>query len=692
MGPDQRASASDCPDREALAAFSRGRLPDEPLEIIAEHISACPRCATLLEELQKEDTILSHLRRPSSDSPVVDEAICLRLAEQACAIGEAVPLQSTLPDARSTEVATGPPLPAIFGPYLLLECLGHGGMGVVFKARQETLKRLVAVKMIRAGMYASAEERLRFRREGESIARIRHAHVVQIHEFGEHAGQLYFSMELLEGGTLAGRLRDGPMPESDAAELVRTLAQAVAAAHAQGIVHRDLKPGNVLLAADGSVKITDFGLAKLLNEDSNVTCTDAILGTPAYMAPEQARGERQQIGPATDVYALGAILYEALTGHAPFHGESRSQTLEQVRDREPEPPSRRRPGLARDLEAICLKCLEKEPGRRYPSAAELAEDVDRWLRGEPTLVRPPGWLIRLRRHLRRRPGWTFAAALLLFVAIALPAGLWYRDPERPIRAIESGLARRRAQTLIGERGRPRWSYWHVGRGTPQMSVLADGTFGVQSWTAALLELVRDPQCSHYQLRAEVRHETSANQAEVGIFVAHCIHSHPTRPVHQFVVLTFNDIEREKDLYDRKAATIPRPFRPPPPKGNPVKLDPHLYAEREPEPWHVRNACGPRHYFEPVGYGGRDWRELMVEVTPEGVKGFWGGRAFGELRGSQLVESLNNYLAWVRKNQPDEPFAYRLDPTYAPRGGLGLYVRNGSASFRNVVIEPLEDPN
>src|SRR5262249_26116611 len=197
-------------------------------------------------------TVLCRLRRPSAEKLLVDEAVCDRLAAQARAILEAEPHPATDSDACATEVIPGPPLPTIFGSYVLLEQLGQGGMGVVYKARQEALKRLVAVKMIRAGTYASAEERRRFQQEGEAIARIRHAHVIQIYEFGEHEGQLYFSMELLEGGTLAKRLHKGPLPAREAAELVRTLAQAVAAAHEQDGVHRDLKPGNVLFAADGT--------------------------------------------------------------------------------------------------------------------------------------------------------------------------------------------------------------------------------------------------------------------------------------------------------------------------------------------------------------------------------------------------------------------------------------------------------
>jgi hypothetical protein len=224
-----------------------------------------------------------------------------------------------------------------------------------------------------------------------------------------------------------------------------------------------------------------------------------------------------------------------------------------------------------------------------------------------------------------------------------------------------------------------------------MSVLGDGSFTVHSWRPALLELVRDPQRPRYRLRAEVRHETSAKDSRIGIYVAHHIHPLPAGPIHQFVALAFYDIESEKELYDKNMSQ-PRRLRLPPPRGNPVTLDPHLYTEHEPEPWHAPILCGPRDYFEPVGVGGRMWRELMVEVTPDGIKGFWSGKVFGQLSSPLLLEFTNKYLAGIRKEQANDPFARDFEPIYAPRGGLGLFVSDGSASFRRVVIEPLEDIN
>ena len=244
--------------------------------------------------------------------------------------------------------------------------LGRGGMGVVYKARDLNLNRIVAVKTLVAGHQATPDQRERFRSEAHAIARLRHPNIIAIHAIGEQDDRPYLSLEFAEGGSLAQRLTEKPMAPREAAELVETLARAVHAAHQAGVVHRDLKPGNVLLTAESVPKISDFGLAKLLDSDSSGTLSGQPIGTPSYMAPEQAEGHSRQVGPAADIYALGAILYRALTGRPPFLGESTMETLKLVTSTEAVPPRRLRPGLSRDLETIALKCLEKDPSRRVP--------------------------------------------------------------------------------------------------------------------------------------------------------------------------------------------------------------------------------------------------------------------------------------------------------------------------------------
>lgn len=280
--------------------------------------------------------------------------------------------------------------------YEVLGELGRGGMGVVYKARHLALDRVVALKMIIAGSHADEANLERFRTESEAVARLQHSGIVQIYEVGEHEGLPYFSLEYCSGGSLEEKLHGVPLPSKETALLVEKLARAVHAAHTKGVIHRDLKPANVLLGEDGTAKITDFGLAKKLDEEGK-TKTGAIMGTPEYMSPEQASGQNESIGPAADIYSLGAVMYACLTGRAPFCAATTLETLLQVVDREPIPPRLMNPGVDRDLETICSKCLEKDPANRYPSAEALANDLDRYLRGESISVRSVNLLDRLAR-------------------------------------------------------------------------------------------------------------------------------------------------------------------------------------------------------------------------------------------------------------------------------------------------------
>jgi tetratricopeptide (TPR) repeat protein len=333
-----------------------------------------------------------------------------------------------------------PELPQVPG-HEVEAVLGRGGMGVVCKARHVRLNRPVAVKMLLAGAYAGPDELARFRREAQTLAELGHPNVVQIYETGELDGLPYFTMELVEGGTLAEQLAGVPLPADRAAALVVTLAGAVQAAHDRGIVHRDLKPANVLLAPDGTPKISDFGVARRLGPDTELTRTGARVGTPSYMAPEQASGNSGTAGPAVDVYALGAVLYELLTGRPPFRAETAAETERQVIEEEPAPPSHLNAGVPRDLETVCLKCLHKDPRRRYARAADLAADLDRFRRGETIVARPVGTLERVGKWVRRHPGRAAAGLGGVLVAVALLLGGWWALAERAAteRAVEGDL-------------------------------------------------------------------------------------------------------------------------------------------------------------------------------------------------------------------------------------------------------------
>jgi serine/threonine protein kinase len=305
--------------------------------------------------------------------------------------------------------------PSIEG-YEFLEEISRGGMGVVYKARQTALNRIVAIKTILPRGSVDDQQRLRFTREAKLMAILPHPNIVQIHSVGQCGHLLYLVMEYAPGGTLSGRLAGKPIPPQDAAELVAILARAVESAHSQGVIHRDLKPSNVLLAADGTLKIGDFGLAKCFVSPDDQTRTGQLLGTPSYMAPEQIVPDGDTVGPAVDVYALGAILYECITGRPPFLAETPLNTLRLVGSQEPVPPRRHQPHTPRDLETICLKCLEKDPRRRYASAKLLAEDLERFLSGRSILARPVNLVERSWRWSRLHPS---AAALAVVASLSL---------------------------------------------------------------------------------------------------------------------------------------------------------------------------------------------------------------------------------------------------------------------------------
>jgi tetratricopeptide (TPR) repeat protein len=368
--------------------------------------SVCPTCGAEAVRVSPEPT-------PAEESATLRPS-------------EVPPRVPPLPEARTWLTAAAPDaeLPAVAG-YEILGVLGRGGMGVVYRARHLGLKRLVALKMIVSGAQAGREQRARFRKEAEAVARLQHPNVVQIFEVGEQDGLPFFALELAAGGSLAAWLDGKPRPARQAAAWTEVLARATDHAHRHGIVHRDLKPANVLLAGEDRpdplaaplLKVTDFGLAKRLEGEVSQTQPGAVVGTPSYMAPEQAGGGKG-VGPAADTYALGAILYELLTGRPPFLAETLLETVLQVQTEEPVPPRRLNPAVPHDLETVCLKCLQKQPGQRYASAGDLADDLARFLRDEPVVARPPSVLYRFGKFARRHKA-QVAGVAGIFLALVL---------------------------------------------------------------------------------------------------------------------------------------------------------------------------------------------------------------------------------------------------------------------------------
>jgi len=339
---------------------------------------------------------------------------------------------------QSHKATRGAELLGDLGDYELLEEIGRGGQGVVFRARQKSLNRVVALKVIRLGQWASKAHLKRFRLEAEAAARLEHPGIVPIHEVGERDGSCYFSMKFVEGGQLDAVAKREAMSIRRAVELIAKVARTIHYAHEHGILHRDIKPGNILLDAKGEPHLTDFGLARLVESDSSVTHTLDVLGTPSYMAPEQAVGNNAAISSVTDVYGLGAVLYQLLTGQPPFAGGTTYETIKLLLDTEPKQPRLINPKIDRDLSTICLKCLEKDPKRRYSSALTLAEDLERWLKHEPIQARHTGVFARGTKWVRRNPTSALLAASLLALAAAVGWNVW--KSELIHRPLATGIA------------------------------------------------------------------------------------------------------------------------------------------------------------------------------------------------------------------------------------------------------------
>lgn len=445
------------------------------------------------EDLLKDDPVLAAdpeaaveliytefvVRERLSQAPAIADWMA-RFPAWRSELEEVFQVHEMLDTAELLQATTSPPgrpgprhAPRKVGAYEIDEELGRGGMGVVYRGRQTQLNRVVAVKVILSGSHASLRELERFRREAETAAQLDHPHIVRVYEVGEHDGHPFCAMEFVAGGTLRGRMNGAPWPQRTAAELVELLARAVQHAHERGVIHRDLKPDNILMGGDSEAdtqsdgpvtqpqpptwcsdgpKIADFGLAKRIGEsDAGPTRTGDVLGTPAYMAPEQAEGRVQEVGAAADLWALGVILYELLTGHAPFQGDSEADIFRAISRDEPPPPRTIRPRLPRDLDTICLKCLEKSPQARYASAAALADDLHRWLHGEPIQARPVGLPVRVAKWVRRHPAtaaWLGVVMLLFVATFVLVASYAVRADRRRREADAARLQAQQARDAV----------------------------------------------------------------------------------------------------------------------------------------------------------------------------------------------------------------------------------------------------
>ncbi len=570
-----------------------------------------------------------------------------------------------------------PPGPGtLFGTYELIEKLGQGGMGVVYRARDLKLGREVALKVIRDGGFAEPPQVDRFYQEARAAARLDHPNILPIYEIDQHAGQHFFTMKLVPGGSLYANFPRYVGDAPRAAELIEKVAAAVHQAHANGILHRDLKPGNILLDELGEEPgdhaeplVADFGLAKLLNTDTVLTQTGLPMGTPAYMAPEQAAGAGARLTPASDVWSLGVMLYELLTGVRPFAGNSSAEILSQIQSNDPAPPRRMKPKLDRGLETICLKCLHKDPERRYASAQALAADLRRWRLGEPITARRRSLAERAARQLRRKS--VRAAALVLAVLAVVAVIAYQTSPERKIEADLRTLARGEPVALVVENQLPRHPRWTLGAGS--FDAGPGRLLTIQAGQPSFLELLRAVPRESYRITAEVRHRDGTGAgAEVGVCFAG------------------RAIATDAGIYQLCACFA---FAEDGPRVRPRQLAPQaelqmcgqvaltLRMYRHPDRSHEIGT--PLHRFFLVGVkpgSYKPWRNLVVTVSPGRVRVFWDGEGVGEI----TTDELNKRQRELVQYYPELNGRTDLDL----QGGVGLYACKSMAQVRSLVVEPL----
>jgi serine/threonine-protein kinase len=591
---------------------------------------------------------------------------------------EALPTDSGAPTPTVFPVSPAPqtPLPPEVDGHVILARLGHGGIGVVYRARDPKLVRDVALKMLRAGSWADDLERERFRREIAAMAQLRHPHIVPIFSQGEHQGQPYFTMSLIEGGNLKDHLPRFQADPRRAVELMVKVARAVHYLHEHNLLHRDLKPPNILLDEDGEPYVSDFGLAKFLDPGLEMTQTGQVMGTRPYMAPEQAVGRIRQLGAATDVWALGVILYELLAGCRPFKGDDDEEVRTQILSADPPTLTSSRPELSRALEAVVLKCLEKEPARRLASAGELADELQRWLDTGTARTRPTPWYRRAAHWVRKHPlalGMTMAGALVLFL-------LWFKpaapDPELPVRQWRADLARGQAVQLLGPNRPLRWHRWQVGPAAFLPAGADRNALRFQAFGFSLLELLPEVPLRSYELTASVRHEVS-DLGSVGIFLGLTRYPAAKGSVRFFVALGLDDLEMIKSK-----------------KGLPPKLNPlgfHLYRFREPDealgipllPMHGKGAGAPGRFKPSMQpHGAAPWRRLTVRVTPDGLSASLDNTTRTELSRKDFFENRRELL-------PAEEAIQALD-VFPPPGGVGLLLVGGQGAFKDFSVRPLSE--
>jgi serine/threonine-protein kinase len=689
-------AGQDCPSYEELFAFRAGRLASESFELLARHLESCAGCLSVLEQVAPPDDFLQAALRthalpdPFSREPQFQAAerrfaSHFQVAESTPNAGGTLP---TIPfEEKTPAVNAGPaiPFPAFrenLGRYENLGVIKKGGMGVIYRARDPLLGRTVALKMIKGP--GRPEDLERFLLEARAVAQLKHDNIIKIHDFGQLDGEPYFTMEVAERGSLLDHLQRFQKDPKAAVRLLAKVARAVQHVHEHKIVHRDLKPGNILLEDSDKPLVSDFGLAKWEEGDKDLTHPGGVPGTAAYMAPEQFAHLDQRPRPHSDIWALGVILFEVLLGQKPFSGGNWHGYAQAIVSSEPPRPRALQPRLHRDLETILLKCLDKNPARRYASAAELADDLERWLRGEPILAGPLPQFVRVGRWIRRHKTLTATAILLLAAPVGLVLALQIADPERPLRQMQQLIDDEGSLSILSQNGEVRWFQWRTRKSEFKSLGNGLGAIRFETFRLGLLEVYRNARQEDFEFKAKIRHDQS-ELGQAGLFFG--LHSFQTQegPVMFFASLAFTDLDE-----------IVSPNAPGGPKPNPLGLRLHLYREAHEAasigalgPVFVR--AGSFGSFVPstqaAANGKGPWRELAVRVNSESIRWTFSGgeaEAHGELTRATFLERARKLLTENCKELQEQ------EVNFPPHGGLGLVVECGEAAFKDIVISHLQN--
>jgi serine/threonine protein kinase len=584
---------------------------------------------------------------------------------------ETVAYESTPPASPDSHLST--PGSTIVGHYLLLARVGRGGMGTVYRAQDLKLNRIVAVKLLNSAELASDLELERFHREAHAVAQFLHPNIVPVFDVGQHAGQHYFAMGFAHGGTLAEHVERYRQPRA-AAELIEKIARGVHYAHSKGILHRDLKLSNILLDERGEPLVSDFGIAKHVDATLELTQTGAQVGTPGYMAPEQLDPSVGPITPATDVWAMGVMLYALTTGRRPFDHEVRTRMEQMVLKDAPSSPRSVCRGLAKDLETIILKCLEKSPAARYASAEALAADLRHFLNEEPIQARPRAWPVRAARKLRRYPVATTLTAVLGLGVLGTAVVVHWADPQRQLTAIERELREQNSVALIRDSGWPKWHRVSAGSAASQVGVPPGRKeFTVSSWSRCYLELMQDPGSNSYEFSAEIKHlRVGDGGGHVGIYFLSSEVNSPNGTELCLCEVYFSDHNSRPSSDNSTLNYLATALR--------------RHGENVDRPTTAATGAGVRYLFVPAltrTEADIPWRRMTVQVRPATIAVLWDGQLINTISAQDLRRLSTRLFAL-------QPAIDSSTAGFSPRGGLGILVADATAAFRNVEIKTLPE--